>query len=391
MKFLINELTIPCPLLQVATLVQRTSTRFDDTLRLNLHEDHFSYIKQFDMYAKSYQCHTCGKLWKSAWLMQRHERTCSVETNYKYPGGVFHLPPTIFQRLRDEGIDVEDRVFPYRATYDFECYFDKTELPRDSAKVTWEQQHIPLSVSVASNIPGYTEPRCFVTAGDTQELIDSMMSYVDEIAVASYELMLEQYEPVLEQLHTTIDEATVRDPVGRGEHPLQKLSEQLDSYLKVLPLVGFNSSNYDMNAIKTPLMTYLHRHSTIKYTVKRNNTFMSLETERVRFLDITNFIAPGYSYAKYLKAFQCEQDKGHFPYEWITPERLQDTRLPPHHAFHSSLKDTNITAEEYAYCQRVWEENEMKTCRDFLVWYNNLDVKPFLQAIERQSRFYSDR
>ena len=33
----------------------------------------------------------------------------------------------------------------------------------------------------------------------------------------------------------------------------------------------------------------------------------------------------------------------------------------------------------------------MKTMRDFLVWYNNLDVIPFLEAISKQTVFYQQR
>ena len=33
----------------------------------------------------------------------------------------------------------------------------------------------------------------------------------------------------------------------------------------------------------------------------------------------------------------------------------------------------------------------MTTFRDFLVWYNNLDVVPFLEAIEKMSNFWQER
>jgi hypothetical protein len=32
----------------------------------------------------------------------------------------------------------------------------------------------------------------------------------------------------------------------------------------------------------------------------------------------------------------------------------------------------------------------MKTMADFMVWYNNLDVKPFQEAIKVQSRLYEE-
>ena len=44
---------------------------------------------------------------------------------------------------------------------------------------------------------------------------------------------------------------------------------------------------------------------------------MCFSTRKLRFLDIINFLAPGYSYDKYLKAYGCELQKGHFPYEYM--------------------------------------------------------------------------
>ena len=72
-------------------------------------------------------------------------------------------------------------------------------------------------------------------------------------------------------------------------------------------------------------------------------------------------------------------------------ERLDDTALPPKEAFFSRLKNEGISDEDYASCQEAWRDNDMKTLRDFLVWYNNRGVVPFLQAIDRQFAFYQQR
>lgn len=42
-------------------------------------------------------------------------------------------------------------------------------------------------------------------------------------------------------------------------------------------------------------------------------------------------------------------------------------------------------------CQQVWEDNEMSTFKDFLVWYNNLVVVPFLKVVEKMSQFWKER
>ena len=111
---------------------------------------------------------------------------------------------------------------------------------------------------------------------------------------------------------------------------------------------------------------------------------MAVKTENLHFLDITNYLAPGFSYAQFLKAYECTEEKGCFPYEWVDGlDKLEETLLPPHDVFYSSLKNVNITEEEYQYCQQVWEEKQMTTFKDFLKWYNNLDVGPFVEAVEK--------
>ena len=107
---------------------------------------------------------------------------------------------------------------------------------------------------------------------------------------------------------------------------------------------------------------------------------------------MTNYIAPGFSYDKYLKAYGCKITKGFFPYEYMDClERLDDTAPPAKETFFSQSKNEGISDEDYVGCQEAWRDNGMTTLRDFLVWYNNRDVVPFLQAIDRQFAFYQQR
>ena len=118
---------------------------------------------------------------------------------------------------------------------------------------------------------------------------------------------------------------------------------------------------------------------------------MCLKTIFLKLLDISNYVAPSFSYDQFLKAYECEQTKGFFPYKGVDGlDKLDDKSLPPHEAFYSSMKNPNITDEEYTYCQQVWEENEMPTFKEFLIWYNNFDVVPFLKVVEKMSAFWQE-
>ena len=98
------------------------------------------------------------------------------------------------------------------------------------------------------------------------------------------------------------------------------------------------------------------------------------------------------SYEKYLKAYGCSVQKGHFPYEYIDDLRkLKEHSLPPQAAFFSRLKNEGISDTDYALCQEAWRSDQMTTLRDFLVFDNNRDVVPFLEAIDQQFAFYQQQ
>ena len=412
-----------------AQLVRRSLRKYANTMYVNLHETHFSLIHDIKAYSHSYRCSKCeDSLWKYPAWWERHELTCEAGVRRVYGGGVYHTTPSVFQRLDDEGITVVDtlRFYPYRATFDFECFFDRENLPTDSDRVQWIARHIPLSVSLASNVPGHETPQCYVTDGDSDKLVGSMMSDISAISDAAFDMLMPSYDNVLNELEVrkdAWDEAERKAPreddskledaeeveVEESKtNPYKTLIGQLLGWLHQLPVIGFNSGRYDLNVIKQFFIPYLLKPSKqdnedveeeeaddddeTRFVIKRQNTFMCFATKKLKFLDITSYLAPGFSYDKYLKAYGCELQKGHFPYEYMDDIwKLEDRALPPQEALYSRLKNEGISDDDYARCQVVWCANRMKSMRDFLVWYNNRDVVPFLEAIDKQFTFYKQQ
>ena len=390
----------------VGELVRRSLCQFTDTMTLNLYETHFSYIRDINMYCHSYRCSRCGEsLWKYPSLLKRHELTCEGGIRRVYKGGVYRPPASIFERLDDEGVIVSPvlRYFPYRATFDFECYFSDERLPTNTDHVEWIARHVPLSVSVASNVPGYEPAQCYITDGDSDKLVADMMVHLTAISDTAYDALLPSYVDVLADLDARkhaweeetkeVEEEDEEEEAENGKktvNPYKTLENQLQVWLHQLPVVGFNSGRYDLNAIKrffVPLL--IHNKAAV---IKRQNTYMCLSTDKLKFVDICNYLAPGVSYDKYLKAYGCELQKGHFPYEYMDDlQKLEDRVLPPQSAFFSRLKNEGISNDDYARCQAVWRDNGMETLREYLIWYNNRDVTPFLDAISKQFAFYRDR
>ena len=65
------------------------------------------------------------------------------------------------------------------------------------------------------------------------------------------------------------DEAS--DEENLEAHPLEKLLEKLELYLMELPVLGFNSGKYDINAAKNPFFAHLVKHEQVRFVIKRNN------------------------------------------------------------------------------------------------------------------------
>ena len=374
----------------MAELVRRSPAQYQETMYANLHESHYSYIQDIGKYCHSYRCRKCGdSLWKCPYDLHRHELTCEVGVNRKYKGGVYHPPPSVFERLDDEGIVVEKtlRYYPYRATFDFECYFTRDNLPADTDHVQWVARHVPLSESVASNVPGHEDAQCYITNGDSNKLVEEMVNNSITKSDAAYDSLKPSYGSVLNELEARkeawddaeseanaeeewdsaeeecrLEEAENEDEVaGKNRtNPFKKLLYQLFRWLHKLPVIGFNSGKYDLNMIKRSFVPLLISNNAA--VIKRQNTYMCLYTDKLKFVDICNYLAPGYSYDKYLKAYGCELQKGHFPYEYMDGiGKLEDRALPPQAAFYSQLKSEEISDADYARCQAVWHDNQMTT------------------------------
>ena len=386
-----------------AQLVRRSLGKHDNTMYVNLYGTHFSYIQDMKSYSHSYMCSKCeNSLWKYPSLLKRHELTCEAGVRHVYNGGVYHPPPSVFERLDDEGIVVDEglRYYPYRATFDFECFFTGDNLPADTDHVQWVARHVPLSVSVASNVPGYEPALCFVTDGDADKLVGCMMTRLNTISDAAFASLLPLYADVLADLDARkyaweedikeAEEEEEEEAEGGRNNPYKTLIGQLLGWLRQLPVIGFNSGKYDLNMIKRSFVPLLISNNAA--VIKRQNTYMCLYTDELKFVDICNYLAPGVSYAKYLTAYGCELGKGHFPYEYMDDlQKLDERSLPPQSAFYSRLKNEGISDTDYAACQAVWRDNGMETLREYLIWYNNRDVTPFLDAIAKQAGFYRDR
>ena len=206
-----------------------------------------------------------------------------------------------------------------------------------------------------------------------------MHDYMETIADEAYSLLSESFSHIFEEIEAS------REP--------ERFKKIFESYLMSVPVISFNGSRFDINMAKEYIIrAFVLPHPKEASVIKRGNEFISITTPKFIFLDISMFLAPNYSLSSYLAAMKISEKKGFFPYEYIDNlEKLKETKLPPRKAFYSRLKNSEISEVNYQYCQKIWNELGMKTLEDFLVWYNNNDVGPFLSALMVQKEFYENQ
>ena len=244
----------------VAELKRRSGKRYKTTMYLNLFGDHFSFIQDFDGYTKHFACRNCDAVFKRRFNCIRHEKQCQGSVKFVYPGGVFKPRQSIFAKMRDFGFiakSEEDHYYPFRATFDIECYFKDVVDKQDTDKMKWIAQHEILSVSVCSNIPGYTAAKCFVSEGNPVKVVSDFVDYLIAMSDSAFEILHEKYFYLYEAINSAIlkfNENAESEGKSKRRSPLQNLQDEFYKWLRVLPVVDLNSQSSEINAMKCLLL-----------------------------------------------------------------------------------------------------------------------------------------
>ena len=262
--------------------------------------------------------------------------------------------------------------YPHAILYDFEAYEDKNQRKEPTGMLTIENTHVPISVSI----------------GDTLEIEPTHICEKDPAN------LVHKFMEELERRGKNI-----RDQVRAAFIPEDMIMLTKAQHLKIeewcnqVPVLGFNSGRYDLNLIREHFAERLSDTTGKVRVAKNGNKIMFILTKNFRFLDIINYLGPGTSNEKWVKAYECETVKSCIPYEWFdTPEKLDFRGLPKYEDWYSKLKGGYVlTRDEWDGCQRLFKEKGMCTFADWLRYYNNLDVAPGLEALEKMRAFYTDK
>ena len=373
----------------------------DNPLYLNLNGNHFSYISNIRTYGKKYKCSECNRIFDRANNFQRHLKRCKTDIEEIYLGGKFDAShENIFEKLEKIGIYVPeiDRYYDFISVFDFEAI----QVP-DNSKVHGRDilyVHIPATFSVCTNIPGYETPVHVQSDGSPQALVDKLVALQVKHQETASRIMREKFEWVFTRMAQEDDET------------LKFIKNRFIRYCDVLPIISFNGQRYDIPLIRRYLPLALKRNDSLpNLIIKKNRSYMTIGTDRLQYLDLTNYLAAGTSLSKFYHAYKVTSPKGFFPYEWFNSlSRLKETKLPQRapdlrdalergevpdivkdDPYYSILKMKTISNEEVDLCERVWKEQNMQNFGDFVKFYNDLDVLGLVEGIVKMSKIYQNQ
>ena len=308
----------------------------------------------------------------------------------------------------------------------------------NTATTSWIGTHVPVSVSISSNL---LEEPVFLCEKDPNRLIISFVAQLEILAAKNKADLRPKFLPVEAEIKTKLSDISSRLQIVSETQPnvssetedsnvsksflqiqqkqLLDLQRHFNNHVDTLSVFGFNSGKYDLNLINAYLIPHLLNDSDIQpMVIKKANQFISFKFDDIQFLDILNFIAGATSLDSFLKAYQSEETKGYFPYEWFDSfTKLDCNHLPLYDSFFSKLKNLNPLEKDFSQFKKMMESGKgeldvlrelglkekplsgkenyvlleklgmMEKMTTFLRWYNNKDVVPIMEAMKKMMKF----
>ena len=268
----------------------------------------------------------------------------------------------------------EFRPYPYFIVYDFEALHKKMNEPQ-TEELTITSRHVPVSVAINDNL---TNEPVFIVDEDPEILIKS---FVEDLK--------ERQRKIAKEVDSLYP---LPESDEDGAYLPDKVQNLWETWVKQVPVFGFNSGRYDINMIKEYFVKDLAEISNVN-VAKKENSYMFLSLPNFKFLDIKSYLAPGLSYDAWCRAYGTELQKLVFPYEWFDSfEKLNHKGPVKYEDFFSSLKGgITISQEEYQNFCDEFSKRGCVTMEDWLKEYNLADVKPFIDALEKtREQYYPD-
>jgi hypothetical protein len=227
----------------------------------------------------------------------RHEQNCDELVKHTFPGGKYDKSKSIFDKIEDiynellkkertyimyhkfnpVVSDASDKYYPYECAFDFEAMLKDIKINDHEKKLQIVSEHVPVSVSIFSNVPDYDEKPIFLCSEKPSKLVYKFIQTILNISLKAKAINQVKYANIIEFLDAyvnniqndyerfklkngsidTYDDKQLKI-LYRHETSLKiasSLKAQFENWYLALPILSFNGAKYDLNLMKQ----YLHK------------------------------------------------------------------------------------------------------------------------------------
>ena len=381
----------------VGGVARRSIKKYEKNVQLIRNKSHICNVDNIHALFQAFRCPTCDTYFQKTGNLERHLVRCRERVKHIFSKNAYQHRETLLDKLDSFDIQYTDdqKLFNNLAVFDFESICILEEKINNTETTTWIGKHVPKSVSISSNLKAM---QIFLYNSNPRDLVELFFDALEGLATQSKTQMklkfLEVETAIKSKLTRTLESLNERrcrnkrvfefedqcleddnkekdastQFLQRQKNQLIELQEHLDRYCNVLQEFEFNSAKYDINLIKSYLLPILINERKKEPTViKKANQFVSFIFGDVQLLHLMNFLGGATSLDSFLKAYKTSETKGFFTYELFDwPQKTNNRELPPYNAFFNKLRNVN-----------------QRTFKDFLCWYNNKDVVPTLEAMQK--------
>ena len=159
-------------------------------------------------------------MFKNMEACNRHEKNCDELVKHTFPGGKYDKSKSIFDKIEDVYDDLlkkektyriynnfnpvvdndDDKYYHYECAFDFEAMLKKIDTIDDSKQLQITSEHVPVSVSIFSNVPEYDVKPIFLCNNKPAKLINNFIQTILEISLKAKSLNQNKYANIIEFL-----------------------------------------------------------------------------------------------------------------------------------------------------------------------------------------------
>ena len=158
-------------------------------MRLLRYSNHRCYVNKINAVFQCFRCPNCGTFSNRTFNLEQDLTTCSEQVRNVYPKNVYQTQETLFDKLDSFGIQYtnEQTLFKNLAVFDFKSISVQKESYKETNTTKWIGKHIPISVSISSNL---VKELIFLCNSDPHHLVTSFIGALENLALQSKALLI---------------------------------------------------------------------------------------------------------------------------------------------------------------------------------------------------------